>query len=83
MTGKLCGDLPLTAGAMYVLDRAYNNAGFWRQIDEAGALFVMRPKSNFPYDVDANLRHPDSSGRWYYSANAIAMIEEIPAEGME
>lgn len=57
---KVCGDLRLTAGATYVFDRAYNNADFWRQIDEAGALFLTRPKSNLAYDVVANRLHPNS-----------------------
>lgn len=57
---KICGDLPLQAGGVYVFDRAYNNASFWSEIDEAGATFVTRPKSNLAYDVIKSRFHPSS-----------------------
>ncbi len=43
---KVCGTLPITAKHTYVFDRAYNNADFWKQIDDAGAIFVTRTKTN-------------------------------------
>ena len=57
---KVCGDLPLKAGETYVFDRAYNNADFWRAIDEKGAFFVTRAKTNLAFDVIANRLHPNS-----------------------
>ncbi len=57
---KVCGDLPLTPGATYVFDRAYNNATFWAAIEAVGSTFVTRPKSNLAYDVTASLHHPDT-----------------------
>ena len=57
---RICDDLPLTAGATYVFDRAYNKAEFWVDIDAAGAIFVTRPKSNLAYDVHQAAFHPNS-----------------------
>ncbi len=65
---QLCDSLPLSAGATGacpraaagVFDRAYNNAGFWADIEAAGALFVTRPKSNLAYDVLHRTLHPNS-----------------------
>lgn len=57
---RICGDLPLTAGQTYVFDRAYNNAGFWAEIEAAGAFFVTRPKSSLAYDVQRSIPHYDS-----------------------
>ena len=57
---KVCGDLPLTADATYVFDRAYNNASFWADIEATGALFVTRPKSNLAYDVQSSTHHPNT-----------------------
>jgi hypothetical protein len=57
---KVRGDLPLKAGETYVFDRAYNNADFWRAIDEKGAFFVTRAKTNLAFDVIANRLHPNS-----------------------
>lgn len=57
---KVCGDLVLQAGHCYIFDRAYNDAAFWKRIDEAEATFVTRPKTNLAYDVTMNRLHPDS-----------------------
>ena len=57
---RLCESLPLTAGATYVFDRAYNKADFWADIDAAEAVFVTRPKSNLAYDVQRTSLHPNS-----------------------
>jgi hypothetical protein len=38
--------LPLEPGALYVFDKGYCNYNWWRQIDDAGACFVTRFKSN-------------------------------------
>ncbi len=35
---RLCESLPLTAGATYVFDGAYNKAEFWADIDAAEAF---------------------------------------------
>ena len=55
---KVCDQLDLQVGATYVLDRAYNNAHFWADIDAAGAFFVTRPKTNLAYDIEASRHHP-------------------------
>ncbi len=57
---RLCGDVPLEVGHTYVFDRAYNNAGFWTQIDAAGSTFVTRPKTTLAYDVQRSRLHPDT-----------------------
>jgi len=57
---KVCDDLPLAPGQTYVFDRAYNNAGFWAEIEATGSHFVTRPKSNLAYDVIASRHHPNS-----------------------
>jgi len=57
---RLCESLPLTAGATYVFDKAYNKANFWADIDAAGAFFVTRPKSNLAYDVERSTCHPNT-----------------------
>lgn len=38
--------VPLQAGAMYVFDKAYYDFGWWQRIDQAGARFVSRFKTN-------------------------------------
>ena len=55
---KVCDQLDLQAGTTYVLDRAYNNAHFWVDIEAAGAFFLTRPKTNLAYDVEASRHHP-------------------------
>ena len=57
---RLCESLPLTAGATYVFDKAYNKANFWADIDAAEAFFVTRPKSNLAYDVERATFHPNT-----------------------
>ena len=57
---KVCGDLTIEADQCYVFDRAYNDAAFWKRIDEAGATFVTRPETNLAYDVVENRLHPNS-----------------------
>ena len=56
---KVCDDLPLTAGTTF--DRAYNFAAVWAEIEAAGAVFVIRPKSSLAYDVTASAYHPDTT----------------------
>jgi len=57
---KICGTFPIAAKHTYVFDRAYNNAAFWKQIDDAGAIFVTRTKTNLAYDVIEERLHPDT-----------------------
>lgn len=38
--------LAIAPGATYVFDKAYCHFGWWTSIDEAGAVFVTRPKAN-------------------------------------
>ena len=38
--------VPLESGALYVFDKGYCNYNWWKQIDDAGACFVTRFKSN-------------------------------------
>jgi len=37
---------PITAGATYVFDKGYCDFGFWHKIDDTGAFFVTRAKTN-------------------------------------
>lgn len=43
--------MPINPGAIYVFDRGYVDAGFWRDLDAAGCTFVTRTKSNYLLDV--------------------------------
>ena len=38
--------MPIEAGAAYVFDRGYRDAGFWNDLDKAGCRFVTRAKKN-------------------------------------
>jgi IS4 transposase len=38
--------LAIVPGVTYVFDKAYCHLGWWTHIDQAGALFVTRPKTN-------------------------------------
>ena len=42
---------PLEAGAIYVFDKAYCDYGWWSRIQEAGAIFVTRPKKNARFGI--------------------------------
>lgn len=57
---KVCDSFPIEAKHCYVFDRAYNNAAFWKQIDDAGAVFVTRTKTNLAYDVVEGRHHPNT-----------------------
>jgi len=57
---KVRGAFPIAAKHMYAFDRAYNNAAFWKQIDDAGAVFVTRAKTNLAHDVIEERFHPDT-----------------------
>jgi len=43
--------VPIEAGAIYVIDKAYCHYGWWRRLNEAGACFVTRQKKNARYRV--------------------------------
>jgi len=56
-------DVPIQAGALYVFDKGYNNYNWWNSIDEAGAKFVTRFKSNAGVNVVQELDiHTDAQG---------------------
>ena len=42
--------MPIEAGATYVFDRGYMDAGFWNDLDKASCRFVTRAKSNYLFD---------------------------------
>lgn len=44
-------EVPLRRGALYVFDKGYCDYSWWHAIDQAGALFVTRFKSNAGLDV--------------------------------
>ena len=44
-------EVPIEAGATYVIDKAYCHYGWWTRIAEAGACFVTRQKKNARYRV--------------------------------
>lgn len=41
--------VPIEPGAFYVYDKAFCDYGWWNEIDDNGAFFVSRPKSNVRY----------------------------------
>jgi putative transposase len=43
--------LPIQAGATYVFDKGYYDFNWWHRIDQAGACFVTRYKSNVALEV--------------------------------
>ena len=49
-------DLALERGATYVFDKAYCDYAWWTKINEIGAFFVTRPKSNMRLTVLAARR---------------------------
>jgi len=52
--------LPVEPGAFYIMDRGYVDFGRLRRINESGAFFVVRAKSNFKY-ARRSYRHVDKS----------------------
>jgi len=48
---KALTKLPMLAGATYVVDRAYNDYGWYYSLDQMGSTFVGRMKSNACYEV--------------------------------
>lgn len=48
---KALAKLPLLTGAIYVVDRAYNDYSWYYALDQMGSTFVGRMKSNACYDV--------------------------------
>jgi len=42
-------DLEIEPGAIYVFDKAYVDYRWWRRLDDAGCIFVTRPKTNVPF----------------------------------
>ena len=52
--------LPIEPGAFYIMDRGYVDFGRLRRINENGAFFVIRAKSNFKY-ARRSYRHVDKS----------------------
>lgn len=45
--------ITIETGATYVFDKGYCHYGWWRAIDEAGAIFVTRPKVNTGLEIVA------------------------------
>ena len=43
--------VPIEAGTTYVFDKGFYHFGWWRQIHEADAVFVTRPKTNTRWRV--------------------------------
>jgi len=44
-------EVPIEAGATYVIDKAYCDYAWWTRLHAAGACFVTRPKTNARYQV--------------------------------
>ncbi|WP_024750004.1 IS4 family transposase [Methylosinus trichosporium] len=56
---------PIEAGATYVFDKGYYDFKWWRDIHEARALFVTRPKSNTRLTDVAEREMPQTRGEGY------------------
>ncbi|BGE84924.1 hypothetical protein Ms3S1_13600 [Methylosinus sp. 3S-1] len=56
---------PIEAGATYVFDKGYYDFKWWRDIHEARALFVTRPKSNTRLADLADREMPQTRGEGY------------------
>jgi len=48
---KALATLPVLSGVTYVVDRAYNDYGWYYTLDQMGSLFVGRMKINACYEV--------------------------------
>lgn len=48
---SLAAQVPLVAGAQYVFDKGYCDYNWWHRIDQAGARFVTRYKTNAALDL--------------------------------
>jgi Transposase DDE domain/Domain of unknown function (DUF4372) len=59
---NLLDDLPLEAGAIYVMDRGYLDFSRLRRFTQAGAFFVIRGKSNLKFYVVESRTVDTSSG---------------------
>ena len=57
---NILDDLPIEAGAIYVMDRAYLDFARLARIARAGAFFVIRAKSNLKFYV-VKSRHVDTT----------------------
>jgi putative transposase len=57
-------NVPLQTGAFYVYDKAFCDYGWWKKIDDKGAFFVTRPKTNARYKTLRNrpLKHTKGDG---------------------
>lgn len=49
---KEVADFPITAGADYVFDRAYNAYGWWQELQNKGCRFVSRLKKNAKFTFE-------------------------------
>lgn len=54
-------ELPLLDGATYVFDRAYNDYGWYYQLEQRNIRFVGRMKKNAQFEVLANLATDDEA----------------------
>lgn len=49
---KEAAEFPITPGADYVFDRAYNAYGWWQELSDAGCRFVCRAKKNMKFHAE-------------------------------
>lgn len=54
-------DVPLRRGALYVFDKGYCDYSWWHAIDQAGALFVTRFKTNAGLQVIEERKIPENA----------------------
>jgi IS4 transposase len=58
---KEAAEFPITPGADYVFDRAYNAYGWWQELSDAGCRFVCRAKKNMKLTYQ-EWREPQGDG---------------------
>lgn len=55
-------DLAIKPGVTYVFDKAYCHFGWWTSIDDAGAVFITRPKTNMRWKTKRKRRLDAATG---------------------
>jgi putative transposase len=70
--------LLLQAGALYIFDKGYNDYNGWREIDNAGALFVTRFKYNASLKVIQQFDIPKDNAELVISDELVAFRRKNP-----
>jgi len=73
--------IPLCAGALYVFDKGYNDYNWWDAIDQSGARFVTRFKSNASVRVVEQLPLPAEPAESVLADELVSFKRKTPGGG--